>query len=78
MRLPRDVAADRLLRVLEGLGYQIVRQRGSHVRLTHPGAPEHSISVPRHGHLKTGTLHAILTEVSAMRSISIETLTERL
>ncbi len=35
MKLPRDVSADRLVRVLENLGYEAVRQKGSHVRLKH-------------------------------------------
>ncbi len=73
MKLPRGVSADRLIRALEHLGYAIVRQRGSHVRLRHEGPPAHSITVPLHDPLKTGTLHGILTEVSLMRSVSIET-----
>ena len=73
MKLPRDVSADRLIRALEHLGYRKVRQKGSHVRLRHEGPPAHSITVPLHDPLKTGTLHGIVGEVAQMRSITAET-----
>jgi predicted RNA binding protein YcfA (HicA-like mRNA interferase family) len=78
MKLPRDVSGDRLIRVLERLGYEVVRQKGSHVRLKHQGPPVHSITVPRHNTLKTGTLHEILSEVAQARSSTIESLIELL
>jgi predicted RNA binding protein YcfA (HicA-like mRNA interferase family) len=74
MRLPRGVSADRLIRALEGLGYTVIRQKGSHVRLGHQGPPPHMITVPQHNALKTGTLHGILSEVAQMRSLSVEDL----
>lgn len=78
MRLPRSVSGDRVIRALQQVGYSVVRQRGSHVRLQHPGRPAHSITVPLHESLKTGTLHAILAEAALMRSIPIESLIELL
>jgi hypothetical protein len=36
--------------------------------------PVHEFTVPLHNPLKTGTLHAILSEVAQMRSISIESI----
>ena len=78
MKLPRGVAAERLIRALGQVGYEVVRQKGSHVRLRHPGPPAHMITVPLHNPLKTGTLHAILAEVAFMRSITIESLSELL
>jgi predicted RNA binding protein YcfA (HicA-like mRNA interferase family) len=78
MRLPRGVSADRLIRALERLGYTVIRQKGSHVRMRHEGPPVHSITVPVHDPLKTGTLHGILSEVAQMRSITIGSLTELL
>jgi predicted RNA binding protein YcfA (HicA-like mRNA interferase family) len=78
MKLPRGVAADRLLRVLERLGYEVVRQKGSHIRLRHSGPPAHLITVPLHNPLKTGTLHGILAEVAQTRSVTVESLTESL
>lgn len=74
MKLPRGVPAERLIRVLEALGYRMIRQKGSHVRLRHVGPPIHTITVPRHDPLKTGTLHAILSEVAHMRSTSVSSI----
>ena len=74
MKLPRGVSADRLIRALERLGYKVTRQRGSHVRLRHSGKPVHSITVPMHNPVKTGTLHGILEEVAEARSIGVEDL----
>ena len=78
MKLPRDVSADRLISVLEGLGYQVVRQRGGHIRLRHAGPPPHVVTVPHHNRLKTGTLHGILAEVAAAQSVTVESIAKRL
>ena len=74
MKLPRGVPGDRLIHLLTGLGYAVIRQKGSHVRLRHEGPPAHTITVPRHNSLKIGTLHGILIEVAQARSITIESL----
>ena len=78
MKLPRGVGADRLVRMLAVYGYSVVRQKGSHVRLRHDGPPAHLITIPLHASLKTGTLHAILSEVAEMRSVTIADLASRL
>jgi len=78
MKLPRGVSGSRLIRALEQIGYANVRQKGSHVRLRHEGPPVHTVTIPLHNALKTGTLHAILSEVEQMQSISIESLAEML
>jgi hypothetical protein len=38
----------------------------------------HSITVPLHDALKTGTLHGIFSEVALMRSVTIEELAKLL
>jgi predicted RNA binding protein YcfA (HicA-like mRNA interferase family) len=78
MKLPRDVSGDRVIRALERLGYGVIRQKGSHVRLRHAGLPPHTITIPLHHSLKSGTLHGILSEVAQMRAIPIESLVELL
>lgn len=78
MKLPHGLPPERLVGALKQLGYELVRQKGSHVRLRHEGPPAHSITVPLHDALKTGTLHAILAEVARMRSLSIKSITELL
>jgi predicted RNA binding protein YcfA (HicA-like mRNA interferase family) len=72
MKLPRGVSAERLIRALERLGYAVIRQKGSHIRLFHQAAPTHSISVPLHDPLKIGTFHGILVEVAQAQSVSIQ------
>ncbi len=78
MKLPRGVSADRLIRALEKAGYEVIRQKGSHVRLRRQGPPAHTITVPLHNPLKTGTLHGILAEVALMLNTTIESLAELL
>jgi predicted RNA binding protein YcfA (HicA-like mRNA interferase family) len=74
MKLPRDVSGDQVVRVLVRLGYEVIRQKGSHIRLRHDGPPAHFLTVPNHPALKTGMLHGILADVSRARAISIEIL----
>jgi len=78
MKLPRGVSGDRLVNALERLGYVVIRQKGSHVRLRHQGPPSHSVTVPLHNPLKTGTLHGILAQVAQMRATTVESLSEML
>lgn len=57
-RLPA-VSGDALVRALRRGGWEVVRQRGSHVRLKHPD--RHTpLTVPLHRELKRGTLAGIL------------------
>jgi predicted RNA binding protein YcfA (HicA-like mRNA interferase family) len=72
VKLPRGVSAGRLIRALERLGYAVIRQKRSHIRLFHQAAPTHSISVPLHDPLKIGTFHGILVEVAQAQSVSIQ------
>lgn len=63
MKLPRNLGAPELIKALARLGYDAVRQTGSHVRLqTHNPSP-HNVTVPNHNPLKVGTLAAILAEI---------------
>ena len=52
-----------LIRALERQGYVLTRVVGSHARLTHPGPPEHHLTIPRHDVLKIGTLLSILEDL---------------
>jgi predicted RNA binding protein YcfA (HicA-like mRNA interferase family) len=64
MKLPRDLSGDALARALSELGYQITRQKGSHMRLTTLHGGEHHITIPRHNPLRIGTLASILDMVA--------------
>ncbi len=68
-----------LIKVLTKLGYEIVRQRGSHVRLrktTEMG--KHNITISLHKEIAKGTLNDILSKVSLWNSIAKDVLIERL
>jgi len=73
-RLP-VVAGKDLIKCLLSLGYSVVRQKGSHVRLeksTKVGT--HKITVPDHNPIAKGTLNDILSKVSIWNQISKEEL----
>jgi predicted RNA binding protein YcfA (HicA-like mRNA interferase family) len=55
------VSGAQLVQALERAGWQLVRQRGSHVRLKHP-ARATPLVVPLHKELKRGTLNGILRD----------------
>lgn len=55
------VSGQHLIRALERVGWQQVRQRGSHVRLKHPDRTT-PLVVPLHRELKRGTLSGILRD----------------
>ncbi len=74
MKTPRDLSGEQLARLLRKLGYQISRQKGSHMRLTTNEPSEHHITVPNHNPLKVGTLNSILAEISEHLKISKEDL----
>lgn len=78
MRLPRDISARELEQLLSRLGYQVVRQNGSHIRLTTQQQGEHHITIPQHNPLKIGTLAAILGDVAAHFGISKDELIQQL
>jgi len=52
---PRDVVA-----AFRKLGWEVARQRGSHIILTKPGNPA-TLSVPDHAQVARGTLRALIT-----------------
>lgn len=78
MKLPRGVSGDRVVRALERLGYAVVRQKRSHVRLRHEGSPVHTITAPLHNAIKPGALYGILPEVAQTRSIPVDAIVELL
>lgn len=73
-RLP-VVSGREVTAALSRIGYPIVRQRGSHVRMRHPtDRNRRPVTVPQHRALKPGTLHAILRDAN----LSIDQLRELL
>lgn len=73
------VSGDRLLSVLIALGYKIIRQRGSHVRLEKQSpAGTHKITIPLHNPIAKGTLNDVLSKVSIWNQMKKDELIERL
>jgi predicted RNA binding protein YcfA (HicA-like mRNA interferase family) len=63
MKLPRDVSGPDLVKALRHFGYEVTRQRGSHIRLTTQQNGEHHVTIPHHSQIRVGTLSDILTAV---------------
>ena len=79
MKIPRDINASDLIRALRKLGYESVRQDGSHIRLTTTENGTHHITIPNHRPLKTGTLlGGILKPIALHHHLSIEELMMKL
>jgi predicted RNA binding protein YcfA (HicA-like mRNA interferase family) len=68
-----------LVRLLESLGYDVVRQRGSHIHLKKVTVTgEHTLTVPVHKVMAKGTLSDIIGKVSLWNNISKEDLIRQL
>ncbi len=66
MKLPRDVSGEDLAALLGRYGYQVTRQTGSHIRLnSRLQGYDHSVTIPNHRSLKSGTLNSILRDVAS-------------
>ena len=77
-RLP-VISGKKLVSFLVAMSYEIVRQRGSHVRLekiTKGGV--HKITIPVHDPVAKGTLNDILTKVSMWNQVPKEDLIAKL
>jgi predicted RNA binding protein YcfA (HicA-like mRNA interferase family) len=77
-KLP-PVSGNELIKLLKTIGYVVLRQKGSHVRLrkTTP-IGEHNITVPTHKVLAKGTLNDILNKVSLWNNIAKDELLRKL
>lgn len=72
MKLPRNIPASELVSSLKKFGYEVSRQKGSHIRLTTMSNGEHHLTVPNHNPIKLGTLSSILNDVAAHFILSKE------
>jgi predicted RNA binding protein YcfA (HicA-like mRNA interferase family) len=64
MRLPRDIDAKDLIKALHQFGYEMSRQKGSHIRLTTQLNGTHHITIPNHNPVKLGTLSSLIGDVA--------------
>ncbi|MGA2052181.1 MAG: type II toxin-antitoxin system HicA family toxin [Opitutales bacterium] len=78
MKLPRDVSGPQLVKALRVLGYQVNRQRGSHVRVTTQQGGEHHEVIPHHHPIRTGTLSGILKSIAGHHQLTVEELLKKI
>jgi predicted RNA binding protein YcfA (HicA-like mRNA interferase family) len=65
MKLSRSESGSSLIKKLSKLGYEISRQKGSHIRLTRIDTKgTHNITIPNHDPIKIGLLSKILHDVA--------------
>jgi predicted RNA binding protein YcfA (HicA-like mRNA interferase family) len=78
MKLPRDLSADDFAKLLARYGYEVTRQKGSHLRLTTQQRGEHHLTLPKHGSLRVGTLSDALADVADHLGMSRDELVREL
>ena len=78
MKLPRNLNGSYLANALKVLGYEVTRQKGSHIRVTtHLNGTHHEV-VPAHKPIKPGTLSSILKSVALHHQTTTAELIKRL
>ena len=62
----RRLSGSKVIHILEGFGFTVHAQAGSHVKLRRigPHGQKQTLTVPRHKELDTGTLRAIFRQAS--------------
>ena len=78
MKIPRDLGAPELVKILGKFEDFETRQTRSHIRLTRKGTSENHITIPNHRQIKIGTLNNILNEISQQLDIPKKELIEKL
>ena len=78
MKTPRDITANDLLKSLKSFGYEIVRQKGSHIRIKTELNGEHYETIPNHKPIKIGTLSGILNNIAEHFDMTKEELMEQI
>ena len=69
-KIPRDISGRKLVLLLAKMGYLVVRQAGSHIRLECIIADKaHRLTIPDHDSMKIGTLSGILTDIAEFHGI---------
>jgi predicted RNA binding protein YcfA (HicA-like mRNA interferase family) len=78
VKTPRDVSGPDLAKALRALGYEKVRQDGSHIRLTTNVDGQFHVTAPNHDPIKVGTLRSIIKLVAEHHRITPEDLLDQL
>jgi len=78
MKLPRNLSGQELIKSLQKIGYEVSRQKGSHIRLSCTYPKVHHITIPNHNPIKIGTLSAILNDIAISRDQTKDELTSQI
>jgi predicted RNA binding protein YcfA (HicA-like mRNA interferase family) len=78
VKLPRSISGQDLVRALRVLGYQVTRQRGSHIRVTTQLDGQNHETVPNHNPIKPGLLHSVLKRIAEHHKLTMEQLLAKL
>lgn len=78
MKLPRSTSGPELVRALRILGYQVTRQKGSHIRVTTQMGGQNHETIPNHNPIKPGLLHGVLKRIAAHHRLTVEELLVKL
>lgn len=62
-RLP-ILSSSQVIKALEQLGYVVVRQRGSHIRLAHPERKQWPVTVPNYKAIDRSLLRLIIQQAN--------------
>ena len=60
----RTLSGEEVVKILQKFGFQVERQRGSHVKMSRlsPSGEKQVLTIPRHKELDKGTLRAIFRQ----------------
>jgi predicted RNA binding protein YcfA (HicA-like mRNA interferase family) len=78
VKIPRSVNGAQFVKALKGLGYERIRQDGSHIRLTTQENGEHHVTVPNHAPIRVGTFSHILKDVAIHHKLTVDELLKKL
>lgn len=78
MKTPRNLTGHELIKPLKPLGYEVVRQTGSHIRIQTGQNGQHYETIPRHDLIKIGTLNNILKNIAEHFGMTKDELANRL
>ncbi len=77
-KTPRDVSGKQLIKVLSKYGYEVIRQSGSHIRISISNKNGiHNTTIPNHESLRLGTLMSIINEVCEHLKIDKQEIIDR-
>ena len=62
--IPKNLTGQDLIKRLAVLGYEVVRQKASHIRIKTNQNGSHSETIPNHKPLREGTINSILKNIS--------------